>query len=330
MKIVIFAISLVAGAALGVPLDSFRVRDPFVVTVGGDRPYRLYMSENWLSGQAGISVSSSADLVDWSEPKNVMKAPDWCGEVWAPEVHRWKDAWYVFVTLKEKPVLGRPIKTMVPGNPDWEPWEGAWTNSTYHAVWIYRATEPDGPFVPVSDRPITDPSWVSLDGTLAVEDGRPWMIFTHDWAQIKIGTYEIAPMSDDLTRFLAPPETLFSAAAFPMTQARGVTDGAYVHRSPKSGKLFMIWSTHNPACPPDRDYCVVVAESATGRLKGPWVNHKLLFDDNGGHGMFFRKTDGSLVLCVHSPEKWGHERVRFLPVADDGRTLYVPWRDSFK
>ena len=304
-------------------VDSLRVRDPFVVTVGGERPYRLYMSDNWLDGTVGVSVSESADLVSWTKPRNVMKAPAWCGQVWAPEVHRWKGAWYMFVTLKEKEELKRPIRTMVPGEPDWEPWPGSRTNSTCHAVWVYRAERPEGSFSPVADRPITDPAWTSLDGTLAVEDGRPWMVFTHDWAQVRVGTYELAPMSDDLTRFLAPPKTLFTAAEFPMEDERGVTDGAFFHRSPKSGKLFMIWSTHNPARPKGADYCVILCESASGKVAGPWVKHRLLFDRNGGHGMFFRKTDGTLMLCLHCPEKWGDERPLFLSVEDDGETLLI-------
>lgn len=321
----LIAICFSAGSvvAAGLRTQDLRVRDPYVVTVGGERPYIMYMSDTWLNGKAGVSISRSADLENWSAPENVLKAPDWCGQVWAPEVHRWKGDWYIFVTLKEKPSLKRPIRTMVPGEPDWVPWKGAHTNSTMHAVWIYRSDRPEGPFLPISDKPITDPEWTSLDGTLAVEDGKPWMIFTHDWAQVKIGTYELAPMSDDLTRFLAPPKTLFTAAEYPMLPDRGVTDGAYLHRSPKSGKLFMIWSTHNPAKKKGEGYCVILAESETGRIAGPWVKHRMLFDGNGGHGMFFRKTDGTLMLSIHCPEKWKSERPLFLPVEDDGETLRI-------
>ena len=300
-------------------LAELRVRDPFVVNAGGERPYHLYMSDNWLDGTPGVSVSTSSDLIHWSKPKNVMKPPAFCWQVWAPEVHRWKDRWYMFVTLKERPGESRPVKTMVPGDPDWK--NGLKYGNTYHAVWVFAADDPKGPFLPVSDRPITDPDWISLDGTLAVEDGMPWMVFTHDWAQIKVGTYELAPMSGDLTHFLAPPKTLFSAAVFPMMPDRGVTDGAFVYRSPKSGKLFMIWSTHNPARPKGREYCVILAESASGRLAGPWVNHHPLFDENGGHGMIFRKTDGTPMLCLHCPEEWGHEHPLLLPLVDDGMTL---------
>ena len=297
-----------------------RVRDPFVVTVGGDRPYLLYMSDSWLNGTAGVSVSTSADLVHWSAPQNVMKAPDWCGEIWAPEIHRWKDAWYMFVTLKEKPSLKRPIKTMVPGDPTWEPWPGSATNTTCHAVWIYRSDSPTGPFVPVSDGPLTKPGLVTLDGTLGVEDGKSWMIYTHDWAQVRVGTYELAPLSDDLSHIIGPSKTLFTAEAFGLVNDRGVTDGAFLHRSDKSGKLFMIWSSHNPARPRLRDYCVLVCESATGRLAGPWVNHRLLYDRGGGHGMFFRKTDGTLMMALHN-EEWFFEHPMFLEIVDNGNTL---------
>lgn len=301
-------------------VTDLRVRDPYVVVLDGERPYHLYMSDSWLNGSSGVSVSTSSDLVHWSPPRNVMKAPDWCGEVWAPEIHRWKGSWYMFVTLKEKPSLKRPISTMVPGDPMWEPWPGSHTNSTCHAVWVYRADSPTGPFEPVSDGPLTRPGLVTLDGTLGVEDGKPWMIYTHDWAQVRVGTYELAPLSDDLTHFIGPSKSLFTAEAFGLEGGRGVTDGAFLHRSEINGKLYMIWSSRNPARPRLRNYCVLVCESETGRLSGPWVNHRLLYDRGGGHGMFFRKTDGTLMMAIHN-EEWFFEHPMFLEIVDNGITL---------
>lgn len=63
--------------AAGLRVQDMRVRDPYVVNVGGERPYIMYMSDTWLYGKAGVSISRSADLENWTEPENVLKAPDW-------------------------------------------------------------------------------------------------------------------------------------------------------------------------------------------------------------------------------------------------------------
>lgn len=312
-------------------LEDFRVRDPFIVNAGGERPYLLFMSDSWRKtgrsspnwcapGVQTVSVSRSADLVRWSEPETCMTAPEWCSQIWAPEIHEWKGKWYMFVTLKERPGYGEPIRSMVPGEPDWEYHTGSRTNSTCHALWMYRADRPEGPYLPIVDKPITEKGYVSLDGTLGVEDGKPWMIYTHDWAQIRVGTYELRPLSDDLTRFIGPAKTLFTAAEMPLCRGRGVTDGAYLYRSPKSGKLFMTWSTHDPSRAPDRDYCVVLCESATGKLAGPWVNHRYLSSAASGHGHFFRDKDGQLRFVMHY-EHPTDEFVRIFEVVDEGDTL---------
>ena len=32
-------------------------------------------------------------------------------------------------------------------------------------------------------------------------------LYTHDWAQVRVGTYELRPLSDDLTHFIGPAKT---------------------------------------------------------------------------------------------------------------------------
>ena len=52
---------------------------------------------------------------------------------------------------------------------------------------ILKANSPFGPFELHSDGPVTPRDWECLDGTLWVEDGTPYMIFCHEWAQIVDG-----------------------------------------------------------------------------------------------------------------------------------------------
>ena len=313
-------------SAFAEPSESFRIRDPFVLADEKTKTYCLYGVEHYL-GEAcertGVWVRKSRDLKDWSEPVRVMTAPEGIQCVWAPEVHEYKGAYYMFATLKEHPDQNRPLVMMGP-TPDWSSNMSGGFNS-WHAVWIYRAERPEGPFLPVSDKPVTPPGWIALDGTLAIEDGKPYLVFTHDWAQIADGTIELAPLTDDLSALAAPPKTLFKASTIAPGTLRGVTDGPFVYRSPKSGKLFITWSTHNPAkVKMGQDgYCVVSSESASGRLEGPWGNHHIIFDANGGHGMVFRAFEGPLKFVLHNPEIWGSERLATYDFADDGERIGI-------
>ena len=44
-----------------------------------------------------------------------------------------------------------------------------------------------------------------LDGTLWVEGGTPYMVFCHEWCQMKDGRMCYAPLSSDFASFTAPP-----------------------------------------------------------------------------------------------------------------------------
>ena len=320
-------LSLAFGALQAdVTAEAFRVRDPFVLADETTQTYYLYNSTTLGEGTPGVSVRTSRDLVLWSEPTRVMDAPAGIPLVWAPEVHRYRGAYWMFVTLKEAPDPKRPVIRMGPDG--WSPNLTGDCNS-WHATWIYRAERPTGPFRPVSGRPITPPGWLALDGTLAVEDGRPYLVFTHDWAQVADGTIELAPLTDDLTALAAPPKTIIRASAVAPNTRRGVTDGPFVYRSSKSGRLFVMWSTHNPNKPSGSGYCVVASESLSGRLAGPWGNHRIISDENGGHGMVFRTFGGRLKFALHQPEEWGREHARFFDFVDDGGTVSVRMPKTF-
>jgi len=81
----------------------------------------------------------------------------------------------------------------------------------------------------------------------------------------------------------------------------------------------MIWSTFVPGT----EYWVVLARSESGRIAGPWTQEKLLYQQNGGHGMLFRSFEGDLLLALHQPNDGGRERMRLLRVTDAGETLEV-------
>ena len=83
---------------------------------------------------------------------------------------------------------------------------------------------------------------MTLDGTLWVEDGVPYMVFCHEWVQITNGTVEYIRLKHDLSEAVGEPVQLFRGSEAPWNPAgqqhgNYVTDGPYIYRG-KSGKLF--------------------------------------------------------------------------------------------
>lgn len=291
------------GMETGVPADSFNIRDPYVLTFPKEGVYRLYAAKPWQGGE-GVDVRVSRDLKTWSQPKPVLRLPENLkrGVVayWAPEVHVFRGKYYLFVTLT------------YPHNK--------------RGTWIFRSDLPEGPFVPIADKAVTPPDWMCLDGTLWVEDGKPYIVFCHEWLQVGNGRMMLAPLKDDLTGLAGEPKELFKATDYTSAPSRldvkqrhldRVTDGPFLYRSSRSDKLFMVWSNVVTG----HGYVDIVCESASGKVAGPWGKHRLLFDRDGGHGMLFRTLGGELTLTLHQPNDAPMERMRFFPVVDDGETL---------
>ncbi len=277
----------------------FRIRDPFVLVDEGT--YYLYESKPW-SGGNGVGVRTSKDLENWSAVSPAMTLP---GDVkataiWAPEVHRYKGAYYLFTTLTFAPDPAHPIKPMLlDGRKGGE--------LQPRGVWVFRATSPRGPFTPVKTGSVTPADWMCLDGTLWIENGTPWMVFCHEWCQTGNGRMMAAPLSDDLSRFTAAPIELFRAADAP--RGGNVTDGPFLLRD-AGGKLRMIWSNFLAGT----GYCVLQSTSASGSVKGPWGGHVPVYTKDGGHGMVFRDLKGNSALTFHAPNRGPAERMQLIPV----------------
>ncbi len=293
-----------------------RVRDPFIFADTKTATYYMYAQsanrEN--SGFLGVEVYASKDLINWLPPQTVLSLPNDTDVkmVWAPEVHEYKGAIYLLVTL----TCNRTLPEKKPVESD--RWPGMDVRGTY----VFRADQPTGPFKRLKTSSHTPEDWMALDGTLFVESGTPYMVFCHEWVQIVDGTMDVVQLKDDLSDVAGSPELLFRASDAPGARtdpgAGKVTDGCFLYRSPKSGKLFMIWSTFIPG----NGYCVVLTESQSGKIGGPWINQKPIYKENGGHGMIFRSFDGRLVMALHQPNS-GEERLHLFEVVDNGQTLEI-------
>ena len=297
----------------------FRVRDPFILADADTRTYYSYETTPWNTGR-GVNVRTSKDLETWSAPRQVMAMPPEfrTRSVWAPEVHRHNGAYYLFATPTLEPDPRFPIKAMpCDGDSGWAPPKRH--ALTRRGTWIWKADSPLGPFRPLSDMSATPHDEMALDGTLVVEDGVPWMVYCHEWTQTKVGKMKVARLSDDLSRIVGAPVEVFRAdVAFGDGR---VTDGPFCWRT-KTGKLLMTWSKFANVNG-KRAYVVIQCESLSGRVCGPWANHRIICPDNGGHGMIFRAFDGTTKLVLHMPERRGWERMAFLDVNDETDTLVV-------
>jgi GH43 family beta-xylosidase len=293
--------------------DAIRIRDPFIFVNPPKHMYLMYASADSAPQQShGVQVYASKDLFRWTKPRQVLSLDNIAkvAEVWAPEMHEYKGKYYIFVTLG----LNQPIPTEAgkPAKP-----------LTMRGVYVFVADSPYGPFQSFKTTSHTPENWSALDGTLYVEEGKPYMVFCHEWTQIVDGTIEYMPLKDDLSGAAGKPETLFRGSDAPEADKNPntmkVTDGCFLYRSPKSKKLYMTWSTLIPG----KNYCVVLAESESGKLAGPWKQQRLLYTQDGGHSMFFRSFDGSLRMALHQPNNSPNERLRLFKIVESNGTLKI-------
>jgi len=320
-NVMTFAFSgwLAAGSAVGqtvtLKMEAIRVRDPFIYADTKTATYYLYaQAENRSdSGFKGVEVYASTNLTEWTAPRPVLTLPKDSGVamVWAPEMHAYNNAYYLFVTLTFPSTVAevKPVTAK------------SWPKMHKRGTWIYRADSPNGPFKPLKDESHTPPSWMALDGTLYVENSTPYMVFCHEWVQLIDGAIVAMELKRDLSDAVGKPFKLFNASDAPGAKAGPqegkVTDGPFLYKSPRSGTLFMIWSTFIPG----KEYCVLLARSESGLIAGPWKGHAPISTTNGGHGMIFKALDGRLLLALHQPNTGPNERLRLIALKDDGATL---------
>jgi GH43 family beta-xylosidase len=297
--------------------ENIRVRDPFIYADQKTSKYYLYAQAENREGNGiqGVEVYTSKNLAEWAAPRTVLALPkdSDVAMVWAPEMHAFNNAYYLFVTLTFHTTVSdkKPVA------------DKRWPAMHKRGTWIFRADSPEGPFKPLKNASLTPPAWMALDGTLYVENNTPYLVFCHEWVQQIDGTIAALKLNSALSDAAGDPVKLFSASAAPGAKTGPhegkVTDGPFLYKSPKSGKLFMIWSTFIPG----KEYCVLLARSESGLIAGPWKEHAPLYTMNGGHGMIFTSFDGRLLLALHQPNTGPLERLRLFELADDGTTLRV-------
>ena len=273
--------------------EDIRIRDPFILPDHTEGCYFMYGTTALKSGGIGaadtFSVYRTTDLERFGEPKVIFRGSDvgfWADrDFWAPEVHFYHGKYYLFGSCK--------------------------ADGKCRGTHILVSDSPDGTFVPLSPDPITPADWECLDGTFWIENGTPYIVFSHEWVQIKDGEIWAMPLLPDLTAPAGEPFLLFRASDDPavteLHTGRGnyVTDGPFLFR--ESGKLRMLWSSFH-----GERYLVLESESESGTLRGPWRHLGSRFPFDGGHAMLFNRFDGTRMISLHNPNQAGLERAVFL------------------
>lgn len=287
--------------------EELRVRDPYIVVYHNH--YYMYKSDG-----NSIYVHKSTDLKNWDDGTVVytLSSDSWgCQDLWAPEVHYYKEKYYMFLSL-----LGK---------------------SGLRGTEISVADTPDGIFTPITNQPATPVDRSCIDGSLYVEKGTPYIVYSADWPHnynpeqdSYIGEIWAMPLTEDLKASAGEPFMLFKSNEAPCSKEpqecewEGKQIRRYGSDAPfilplSDGTLYLTWSPY-----PKDTYIVAAAISESKSIRGEWTHlSKPLFQQHGGHAMFFDALDGTRKMCIHQPECPPYERAQFLTVVEENRALKV-------
>ena len=317
-------------------LSDIRIHDPWILTDKSSQTYYMYSGSGPLASsdhRCGVIAYKSKDLSTWSGPYLVFEVPEasWADPtagVWAPEVHDYRGKYYLFATLSNykadltvsqqdaHSTTSTKIEVTYGGTKGLHP----------RGTEVFASDSPLGPFKPISDKPIPPSEYMTLDGTLYIENGTPYMIYAHEWIQLIDGNMEAIEMTPDLSRSVGNPFYLFKGSDAPWLDNRQttvnspqsyVTDGPELFRTHK-GKLLMLWSSYDQG-----SYVEALAHSISGKLKGPWKQDGIIVADDSGHGMLFHAFDGRLMLVLHHPFDPHLSRAKLYEVEDTGETIRI-------
>jgi len=305
-------------------IRELHIRDPFVITDKENNCYYLLVNsaaERVDNGPSiGLDYYVSTDLREFDGPYPAYRLPEGAvGHIGhgAPETHYYKGKWYAF-----DQITGGVLYT--DGTFKIDP-------SVKMGEYIFVADKPTGPYKVHSNGALTPADAPCLDGTLFVDkDGQPWLVYSHEWTQIRDGAFEAIRLTDDLSASYGEVVHLFSASdpkwatgtldrwqgfedIFP-NQPMYVTDAPFMFYD-KSGALCTLWSTRIDDGFVHDAYVHTFARSESGKLEGPWTHgEKPMYTNDGGHAMLFEALDGTNKMAFHQPDRIGLERLMLMDV----------------
>jgi len=312
-------------------IDTLNIHDPAVLADPKSKRYFVYDSYHHgqdyeklesPNGRAGVEAYWSEDLETWHGPTLVYEIEEdsWAQSEhapWAPEIQFYEGKYYLFLTFHNYDVELESID----GRP----------KIIKRASQILVSDSPLGPYKRFENKPHTPEGEMTLDGTLWVEDGQPWMIYCQEWIQTGDGLIKAIKLSNDLSKTVGEPITLLNAGDVDWTAKLSfyegkdvravVTDGPWLYKS-KTGKLMMLWSSWN--IDKSKAYTTSLAFSDNGKVEGTWSHRKEpLIAGDRGHGNIFRAFDGTLMMSLHRYFKQPHTRLQLFEIEDLGNDLNI-------
>lgn len=290
-------------------IDSLRWRDNCILPDPKSHTY-------YFVGPAGRSVRAykSKDLKNWEGPLTIYTAPNdvWgdikINSIWAPELHYYNGKYYIFCTFDTSEKMGE----------QWRNWEK--NGRVLRGSQVLWSDSPEGPFHSFAPHSTMPQDMMTIDGTLWVEDGQPYMVYCHEWVQVTDGAVGYVPLKKDLSDIDGVPHNLFRASYVNSTWGRPippegsgyVTDGPFLYMG-KTGKLYMVWTTNNTCG---------IAVSDSGKIAGPWHQMEEPIIRNAGHAMVTKTFEGQPILVLHAPY-WGDTHPKIYDLEDTGETLRI-------
>ena len=170
--------------------DSLRWRDNCILADSASHTY-------YFVGPAGRSIMSykSTDLKHWEGPSIIYTAHDdvWgdikINSIWAPELHSYNGKYYIFCTFDTSEKLSE----------QWRNWHSA--GRVVRGSQILWSDSPQGPFHTFAPHATMPSDMMTIDGTLWVEDGVPYMVYVHEWVQVTDGAIGCVRLKEDLTHW---------------------------------------------------------------------------------------------------------------------------------
>ncbi|MBD1420597.1 glycoside hydrolase family 43 protein [Sphingobacterium chuzhouense] len=284
--------------AYPIPIEQLQGRDPFVFADEVSETYYLTFNN-----QPHFRMYSSKDLENWKDEGYIFSAgADFWGkqDFWAPDLYKYQNKFYIFATFSAP--------------------------SAKRGTSILIADKVTGPYKPLENRAITPTEWMSLDGSLFIdEEDTPWIVFCREWLEVTDGLIYAQRLTPDLKTTIGTPLLLLnaSAAAWAAPIRSGntigyVTDAPFLYKT-ASGKLQMLWSSFDK----NGNYAIGVAESESGTVEGPWRHlPDQLNNDDGGHAMIFKGFDGYKYISYHVPNS-GTPRPRITKIEEVNGSLII-------
>ena len=223
---------------------------------------------------------------------------------WAPELQKFGDYYYITTTY---------ICTAHGVKNDRDSGRTNGMGNSHRTLAIFRSTSPTSGWevwCPHIDAPMTgtNTTWDLIDGIIYYEDGKPYMVASHEWTSQTAaagGSFAYVQLKDDLSGVAEGAEwhEMFYAKQTGVAGTSGTTDGPYLYKNSK-GELLMLWSAH------EAGYCVLQTKSSNGKLNGTWSRSatKYLYNRDrsgmnidgvsGGHPGLVQTPEGQLYLTL--------------------------------